>query len=245
MTSTDYSWARPHFEGRQVLVSGGTSGIGNGIARAFAEAGADVLATGATEAEIAAAPGIENVRYARLDVRDAKAVETLVAPLGPLAALVNCAGINRRTDEFDPAVFADVVDINLNGTNRLCQAARPKLAGGAILNFASMFSFAGASHAPAYAASKGAVAQLTKSLAIAFAPENIRVNAVAPGWIETAMTVPARSDPNRNAMILARTPMARWGTPEDVAAPALFLCSPLAGFITGAILPVDGGYLAV
>jgi NAD(P)-dependent dehydrogenase (short-subunit alcohol dehydrogenase family) len=126
---------------------------------------------------------------------------------------------------------------------RAATAFRAKLRGGAILNIASMFAFFGAPHAPAYAASKGGVAQLTKSLAIAYAAENIRVNALAPGWIETPMTAVPRGNAARSAELVGRTPMGRWGTPADLAGPALFLCSPLAGFITGVILPVDGGYL--
>ena len=240
-------WAAQFFTGKSVLVSGGTSGIGLGLALELAAAGARVHATGGTEAEVVVArrahPGIG---FSALDVRDKAGVAGLAAPIRKLDILVNCAGINRRADEFDPDVFEEVVDVNLFGTNRLCAALHDALRdGGVILNIASMFAFAGAGHAPAYAASKGAVGQLTKSLAIAFAKDGIRVNALAPGWIETAMTVPARADAARNAAIMARTPMGRWGEPRDLAGAALFLCSPLAGFITGVILPVDGGYLAV
>jgi len=239
-------WAKEFFEGKKVLISGGTSGIGNGLAAAFASAGANVIATGATTIEVSTAPQISGVHYQLLDVRRKDAIVALVEGFDSLDVLVNCAGINRRTDEFEPDIFEDVVDINLHGTNRLCAAFRPMLmGGGSILNFASMYSFTGAGHAPAYAASKGGVAQLTKSLAIGFATDNIRVNAVAPGWIETAMTAPARADQARNSAILSRTPMGRWGKPDDLAGAALFLTSPLADFITGAILPVDGGYLAV
>lgn len=246
MSNFGSSWAQPFFEGKQVLVSGGTSGIGNALAKAFAMAGAEVIATGATQDEVASAPQVAAISYRQLDVRDGAAIKELVAAQNHIHVLVNCAGINRRTDEFEPDIFEDVVAVNLHGTNRLITACRPKLkGGGAVLNFASMFSFAGAGHAPAYAASKGAIAQLTKSLAIAFAGDDIRVNALAPGWIETAMTAPARADTGRNQTILSRTPMGRWGKPEDLAGAALFLTSPLASFITGAILPVDGGYLAV
>ena len=137
-----------------------------------------------------------------------------------------------------------MLDVNLTGTMRMCVAARPKLAAarGAIVNTASMYSFFGAPHAPAYAASKGGVAQLTKSLAVAWAAEGIRVNALAPGWIATELTQPARADTARSQAIVGRTPMARWGEPEDVAGAALYLLSDAARFVTGAMLPVDGGY---
>jgi len=159
--------------------------------------------------------------------------------------LVNCAGVIRRGAEQDPAVFAEVLDINLNGTMRCCTAARPLLAQsrGCIVNTASMLSFFGGGLVPAYSASKGGVAQLTKSLAIAYAAEGIRVNAVAPGWIATPLTQALQDDPERSGAILGRTPLGRWGKPDDVADPVVFLASAAARFITGVILPVDGGYL--
>jgi NAD(P)-dependent dehydrogenase (short-subunit alcohol dehydrogenase family) len=123
---------------------------------------------------------------------------------------------------------------------------KPRLlaARGCIVNVASMLSFFGGPRVPAYSASKGGIAQLTRSLAVAWAADGIRVNAVAPGWIETPLTEPLRADPLRSAPLLARTPMARWGKPEEVAAPVLFLCSEAASFVTGAIVTVDGGYSA-
>jgi NAD(P)-dependent dehydrogenase (short-subunit alcohol dehydrogenase family) len=231
---------------RRVLVTGATSGIGLGIARAFAAQGAQVHATGATDAEVAnAAASGDAITFTRLDVRDAQAVAEGVGGLGPLDVVVNCAGTIRRGQEHDPEVFAQVIDINLTGSMRVCAAARAglKQRRGCIINTASMLSFFGGGLVPGYSASKGGVAQLTKSLAIAYAADGIRVNAVAPGWIATPLTQALQDDPQRSGPILARTPLGRWGTPQDVAGPVLFLASEAAAFVTGAVLPVDGGYL--
>ena len=232
---------------RNVLVVGASSGIGEAIARAFAEQGDHVTATGATEAEVKAAHERQpsTVRFVQLDVRDGQAVAQLVSTLGELDVLVNCAGIIRRGQEHDPDVFEQVLDINLVGTMRLCAAARSSLAqrGGCIINTASMLSFFGGGLVPAYSASKGGIAQLTKSLAIAYAEQGIRVNAIAPGWIATPLTQALQDDPERSAPIIARTPMKRWGTPDDLVGPVMFLASPQAKFVTGVVLPVDGGYL--
>ena len=180
-------------------------------------------------------------------MRDAAAIAAWFGALQKLDILVNCAGIIRRGDEHDPKVFADVVDVNLLGTMRLCAAARPFLARtqGCIVNTASILSYFGGALVPGYSASKGGVVQLTKSLAISYAADKIRVNAIAPGWIATPFTQPVQDDPARSQTIVSRTPLGRWGTPADVAGAAVFLCSPAASFITGAILAVDGGYLAM
>lgn len=233
---------------RRILITGATSGIGAGIAEAFLGAGDTVTITGATDAEVQRArsqPLLGKAEAVVLDVRDGDAVATFVAGLGGLDVVVNCAGVIRRGAEHDPAAFADTVDINLNGTMRVCAAARAglKARGGCIVNTASMLSFFGGGLVPGYSASKGGVAQLTKSLAIAYAADGIRVNAVAPGWIATPLTQALQDDPARSGPILARTPMGRWGTPADVAGPVLFLASAQARFVTGVVLPVDGGYL--
>lgn len=233
---------------KTVFVTGGTSGIGAAIARAFAAAGAQVTATGATMAEVARAqalPANHGVAFELLDVRQSQAVRERLGACTALDVLVNCAGVIQREAELDPEVFAQTIDINLNGTMRACTAARPGLKArqGCIVNTASMLSFFGGGLVPGYSASKGGVAQLTKSLAIAYAADAIRVNAVAPGWIATPLTQALQSDAARSAQIVGRTPLGRWGQPEEVADPVLFLASPAARFITGVILPVDGGYL--
>jgi len=233
---------------RNVFVTGGTSGIGAAIACAFAAVGDHVTAFGATDAEVLIAkerPEMTGIIVEQLDVRDTDAVSARIAAMRELDVVVNCAGVIRRGDEHLPDVFADVIDINLNGAMRVCSAAREglKSRSGCVINIASMLSFFGGGLVPAYSASKGGIVQLTKSLAIAYAPHGIRVNAVAPGWIATPLTQALREDPVRSEQILTRTPMGRWGTPEDVAGPVLFLASPEARFITGVVLPVDGGYL--
>ncbi|MBV9655714.1 MAG: SDR family oxidoreductase [Acetobacteraceae bacterium] len=227
--------------GRTAFVSGGASGIGAGIAAALGEAGASVIVGDLLPSSAEAA----EMRSVRLDVADAESVAAAFAGLDRLDILVNAAGIIRRAAEYDLDTFRQVLDVNLTGTMRLCTAARPLLArgGGAIVNIASMLSFFGGGLAPAYSASKGAVAQLTKSLAIGWAADGIRVNAVAPGWIATNLTQPLQDDAARAAAIVARTPLGRWGRPEDVAGAVVFLCSDAAAFITGVVLPVDGGYL--
>ena len=232
---------------KKVFITGGARGIGFGIAMAMLDAGYEVTVTGLSEDEIAAVPERTHLSVRRLDVTQAESVAELVERFDELDVLVNCAGtIFRDGAEYDIDTFQRVIDVNLTGTMRMCVATRPKLAvaRGTIVNTASMLSFFGGPLVPAYTASKGGVMQLTKSLAVAWAPEGIRVNAIAPGWVETEMTRGLVADKTRSAQILERTPQKRWGDPADIAGVVVFLCSEAARFITGAILPIDGGYAA-
>jgi NAD(P)-dependent dehydrogenase (short-subunit alcohol dehydrogenase family) len=182
----------------------------------------------------------------QLDVTDNEAVKGLIHSLPSLDILVNAAGVIRRDAEFEIDTFSEVIDINLTGAMRACVAAREHLmrSNGCIVNIASMLTFFGGPRVPAYSASKGGIAQLTRSLAVAWAQDGIRVNAVAPGWIATPLTQAIQDDPVRSGPLLSRTPMGRWGKPDEVADPVMFLCSDAARFVTGAILTVDGGYSA-
>lgn len=231
------------FSGKVALVSGGTSGIGLVIAQALRDAGCAVTGAGLIEKE---PPDASGITFATMDVTDASSIERVVAKCPRLDIVVNAAGVIRRGEEHDPEVFRQVIDVNLNGAMRVAVATRQRLAatGGSLINIASMLSFFGGGLVPAYSASKGGISQLTKSLAIAWAAEGVRVNAVAPGWIATPLTQGLQDDAARSAAVLSRTPMGRWGRPEDIAGPVMFLCSDAAAFITGAVLPVDGGYLA-
>ena len=237
------------FSGRTVLVTGGTSGIGAATAVAFKRAGANVVACGLTDQEVASAraqAGFEGIDVRQLDVTDRKAVDALVGSFAALDVVVNSAGLIRRDSEHDPDVFAHVIDVNLNGGMRVSAAARPLLAKscGSIVFIGSVMSFFGGPKQPAYSASKGAVRNLTMSLAAAYAADGIRVNAVAPGWVITDLSRGARENPERNAMIMSRTPIGRWAEPAEIADPILFLCSDAARYMTGTVMAVDGGYMS-
>ena len=237
--------ARYDFTGCAALVVGASrAGIGAAIARALSDAGADVTITGMEER---AAESEADLPYASLDVTDGAAVERLAAETEALDVLVNCAAITARGEEMEPGFFSRVVDINLTGSFRTALAFHPHLSAsrGALVNVASMYARFGSPRNPAYGASKAAVEQLTRSLAIAWAPDGVRVNAVAPGFIVTAQSARSREDPQHVAGVAARTPLGRWGEPGDIAGTALFLASDASAFMTGATIPVDGGYSVV
>ena len=232
---------------KQALVTGGTRGIGAGVSRSLASAGWNVIAASVSQGEIDEFAPQDGIRTQLLDVTDQGSVDAVFSDLTRLDALVNCAGILVRGEEYDIDVFASVLDVNLTGTMRCCLAAHPLLAKsrGTIVNTASMLSTFGGPLVPAYSASKGGVAQLTKALAGQWAEDGVRVNAIAPGWIETEMTQGLRDNPERTAGSMARTPMKRWGKPEEVGALVQWLLSENASYVTGSVYPVDGGYLAM
>ncbi len=228
--------------GKTVLITGGAGGIGGAFARAFIAHGAKVIVADLNlPAETAPA-----IRYETLDVRDDKAVEALAASVNVLDVVIHCAGRLVRWEEYKPEVFMDILNIHLVGNLRLANAFRPhlKVSKGCLINIASMYSYFGAPHIPAYSAAKTAIVSLTKSLAISFASDGIRVNAIAPGWIKTEISRPGRENPEFNAKVVARLPGGEWAAPEDVAGTAIFLASAASRLITGVTIPVDGGYSA-
>lgn len=231
---------------KKALVTGGArpNGIGFATAKLLAANGFDVVVTGATEQEVRGAAAHPGISARLLDVRDTAAVNALVGELEGLAAVVNCAGVTSETG-FDIETFANTVDINLTGTMRVCMAAYESLkkTRGCIVNIGSVYSTFGSTLVPDYAASKGGVIQLTKSLATAWGKDGIRVNAVAPGFIRTAISEALSSDPVGSQWISSRTPLGRLGDPDDLAGPIAFLCSDSARFVTGVTIPVDGGYI--
>ncbi|RRV13417.1 SDR family oxidoreductase [Stutzerimonas xanthomarina] len=239
-----------NLNGKKAVVIGGSSGIGHATVVALLEAGCEVRATGVSDAEIRACRDdatLAPASFEVLDVRDSAAVSAFFAEHDSLDILVNSAGIGRGAAEFEEEGFLQTLEINLNGTMRCCYAARDLLARnqGCIVNLGSVMSFFGSPTAPAYAVSKGGVAQLTRSLAIAWGKDGVRVNAVAPGWTDTPMTRGIQENAaERNARVLARTPLGRWAKPEEIAACILFLVSPAASFVTGTVLAADGGYMA-
>lgn len=244
-------WPNPRydFNGAHVLVTGGSNGIGAGIAAAYRDAGAHVTITGTRAKAADYDSDLSGYRYLQLQLTDDAQLDAVAQALPRLDILVNNAGGNfMMENEYEPDVFEKSLRVNLISAYRLAHACQPLLAqselpgGASVIGLASMTSFFGVEVVPGYGAAKGGLVQLTKTLAIAWAKQNIRVNAVAAGLIASNMTAPALAMPEFNDAILARTPQRRIGTPEDIAGAVLFLSSAAASFITGQTLPVDGGY---
>jgi NAD(P)-dependent dehydrogenase (short-subunit alcohol dehydrogenase family) len=224
------------------LITGGGTGLGLATGLELRIRGFRVIAFGLDVEPELNGSGIE---FQRVDITDETVMAKSIASVTRLDVLVNAAGVILQDGgEFTMDGFRKVVDINLHGTYLACELLRGPLAAarGNIINFASMWSIFGSARNPGYSASKGAVASLTRSLAVAYASEHIRVNAIAPGWIETRMSHAAFSDAERSAAIKKRLPLGHWGKPSDVAKVAAFLASADAHYVTGVTLPVDGGY---
>jgi 2-deoxy-D-gluconate 3-dehydrogenase len=241
-------------QGKAALVTGGNGGIGLGMARGLAQAGAKVAIAGRDAAKNAAAAKALGSGAIALegDLKDEKATRNLIdqaaGRLGRLDILVNNAGINirKQPQEYTLEEWREVLETNLTSAFVASQAAYPHMkraGGGKIVNIGSMMSIFGAAFVAPYGASKGGIVQLTRALACAWARDRIQVNAVLPGWIDTALTQRARKDVSGlHERVLARTPAGRWGEPEDLAGIAVFLCSKASDFVTGTAIPVDGGY---
>ena len=244
-------------KGKVALITGGNGGIGLGMAEGLAKAGADIMVAGRNlEKSRAAAASLAKLGVktgvVAVEVQDAASCTAMVAEtikqLGRLDILFNNAGMNIRgaPDTMTPAQWREVVSINLDGAFFASQAAYPVLkaaGGGKIISTGSMYSIFGASFNAAYAASKGGIVQMTKALATAWAKDNIQINAILPGWIDTDLTRQARTQvEGLHDRVLARTPAGRWGKPADFAGVAVFLASPASDFITGASIVVDGGW---
>lgn len=240
-----------NYSGKSVLVVGGTSGIGNGIAQAFRAAGASVHVWGtrASAADYKAEEGshLVGLHFARVDVSDAAAIQGGVGLFDRLDVLVLAQGaVEYRRAEFQDATFRRVVDINLNSVMSCANLFHPmlKAAGGSVIVVSSISAYRSALGTPAYAASKAAAVSLTRSLGAAWASDGIRVNGIAPGLVATKMTKVTTEHPQRLGSTLARIPVGRIGTPQDMAGVALFLASPLAQYVVGHTIPVDGGLSA-
>ena len=242
---------------KNALVTGGGRGLGRGMAEGLAQAGAKVVIVGSSDQTVKAA---EEMQGRGLDVQAVQGnllqpeevgkifVKALQLLGGRIDILINNAGIQRRhhCEEFPLNEWSEVLNLNLNVVFQFCQLAGRKMlaqGSGKIINMASMLSFFGGFTVPAYAASKGGVAQLTKALANEWASKGVHVNAIAPGYMDTEMNTNLIRDPKRNGEISDRIPAHRWGTPQDMKGLAIFLASPASDYVNGAIIPVDGGYL--
>ncbi|HWO73666.1 MAG TPA: glucose 1-dehydrogenase [Dehalococcoidia bacterium] len=246
--------------GRVAIVTGGNGGIGLGMAKGLASAGAAVVVAARDREKSASAVKQLQALGARaeaieVDVREETSVTRLMeeaaSRFGRIDILVNNAGTNvrKRPEELSLAEWRLVLDTNLTSVFLASKAVYPHMkavGGGKIINIGSMMSIFGTPFVAAYAASKGGIVQLTKALATAWARDNIQVNAVLPGWIDTELTKRAREDvPGLHEWVLARIPKGHWGSPDDLAGIAVFLASPASDYVTGAAIPVDGGYAAL
>jgi 2-deoxy-D-gluconate 3-dehydrogenase len=244
-------------DGCVALVTGASAGIGAAMAIALAEAGADVAAHGNSRSPGGTCARIEALGRRAMSVTgdlgdrsvSGRLIGEVTAGLGRLDILVNNAGLIRRTPaaEYSDDDWDRVIEVDLTAAFRLARAAGARMIaagrGGRIVNIASILAFQGGITVPAYAAAKGGLAQLTKALANEWAPKGINVNAIAPGYIETDVTVALREDPVRNRQILDRIPAGRWGTPVDLAGAVVFLASPASMYVHGHVLAVDGGWM--
>jgi 3-oxoacyl-[acyl-carrier protein] reductase len=240
------------FTGTSVLVTGGTSGIGFAVASAFAGAGASVTITGTRRSATDYDDDLSAFTFRQVEMRDDQAVDALAAEVTSLDVLVNNAGANfpDGKDEWDPDGFSAALALNVEGAQRLTVRSRAALAasglagGASVVNIVSMTAFRSTTIVPGYSAAKAALLTLTRNLAVHWAGDSIRVNAVAPGLIDTRMTAPMKAFPELLDAEVGRGVMGRMGTPEEVAAAVLFLSSDISAFTTGAVFAVDGGYLA-
>lgn len=236
------------FNGQRVLVVGGSSGIGNGIAQAFRQRGATVHVWGTrpAAADYAGEKGsdLDGLHYARCNVADAAAVDALQPGFDRLDVLVMCQGTVRYDrEEFEPGTFREVVEVNLNSLMACAHKFYPllKKSRGSVIVISSLAGYAARIGNPAYAASKAGAISLTKSLGESWARDGIRVNGVAPGLVPSKLTGVTFDDPERARKVLRGIPAGRFGTPQDIAGPVLFLASPLAAYVIGQTLVVDGG----
>ena len=244
-------------QGRKAIVTGATRGLGWGMAEGLMEAGAEVVIWGSSEKAGDVAEAFRQRGFAchsaAVNLADRESLRAGFARSlellgGKLDILVNCAGIQRRhpSEEFPMEDWDAVLEVNLTAPFELCQLAGREMlkAGyGKIINIASMQSFFGGFTIPAYASAKGGIALLTKALCNEWAGRGINVNALAPGYLATDNTAAIRADPMRNQEILSRIPAGRWGRPEDLAGALLFLASPASDYLSGIVLPVDGGFM--
>ncbi|AGK96541.1 SDR family NAD(P)-dependent oxidoreductase [Clostridium pasteurianum] len=246
-----------NLDGKKAIVTGGSSGLGRGMAEGLAEAGAEVVIVGVSDNAYGTAEELNKLGYKvhaiKGDIGKRENLKELFHSCldklgGDLDIVVNNVGIQRRNkcEEFTLEDWDEVISVNLTATFQLCQMAGIKMlkkGSGKIINVASMLSFFGGYTVPAYAASKGGVAQLTKALANEWASKGININAIAPGYMDTAMNTKLINDEVRNHEILSRIPAARWGTPEDLKGITIFLASSASDYLNGTVIPVDGGYL--